>query len=242
MPRDISGVASPPPGTTALPSTTIASQPYNSMVADVYNMMNSPWPIALGGTGHAEGAPTLEQIQALIASAVSAAVPIGTQHVNTGRVLPPGYIWAHGGSFSRSQYPELWTWIQASGNLASTQAAKTAGQYGPGNGTSTFTVPDLREYFVRSSTVGNTGRVQSDELRSHGHSATTSPSGAHTHDYQVVRDFGTSTRAVMGSGSVQGSSPTLTAGVHTHPVNINNTGGAETRPMNISYPFMIKAT
>lgn len=241
MPRDISGVATPPPGTTAVPSTTVASQPYNSMVGDVYNLMNSPWPIALGGTGHAEGAPTLEQIQALITSAVSAAVPVGTQHVNTGRVLPSGYIWAHGGSFNRSQYPALWTWIQASGNLASTQSAKTAGQYGPGNGTSTFTVPDLREYFVRSSTVGNAGRVQSDELRSHGHTGTTNTSGAHNHGYQrrPSGGFGAGTGNIR---STEEENKTSTDGAHSHSLNINNTGGAETRPMNISYPFMIKAT
>ncbi|WDR03616.1 hypothetical protein PSQ19_05980 [Devosia algicola] len=51
MPRDGSGVASPPAGTTATPNTTILSANYNAWVADVTAIFNTAWPVSLGGTG-----------------------------------------------------------------------------------------------------------------------------------------------------------------------------------------------
>src|SRR5690554_4334640 len=143
MSRDLSGVAFPPPGVYASPLTTIQSQAQqNALIDDVYAILNSPWPEQYGGTGQTDGSPTMAEIQALIDSV--AAVPIGSLHVNTGDTLPDGYIWANGGSYSRSTYSALWGWVQGSGNFASSQGAKTVGQYGPGNGSTTFTVPDLR--------------------------------------------------------------------------------------------------
>ena len=51
MPRNGSGVATKPPGTTAIPNTTIASTPYNTTVDDIYMMLNEAAPINAGGTG-----------------------------------------------------------------------------------------------------------------------------------------------------------------------------------------------
>lgn len=51
MPRNGSGVASPPPGTNATPNTTIQSTPYNAFVADIYGLQNEQRPITAGGTG-----------------------------------------------------------------------------------------------------------------------------------------------------------------------------------------------
>lgn len=51
MPRDGSGVSSPPPGTGGAPDTTILSAMFNAWVADVTATFNSAWPVALGGTG-----------------------------------------------------------------------------------------------------------------------------------------------------------------------------------------------
>ncbi|MCZ7855998.1 hypothetical protein O9X81_05175 [Agrobacterium salinitolerans] len=51
MPRNGSGVASKPPGTTAVPNTTVESAKYNSTIDDIYALLNDPLPITAGGTG-----------------------------------------------------------------------------------------------------------------------------------------------------------------------------------------------
>lgn len=51
MPRDGSGVFSPPAGTTATPNTPIESAKYNAFVADLTNDLNLARPIVAGGTG-----------------------------------------------------------------------------------------------------------------------------------------------------------------------------------------------
>jgi hypothetical protein len=53
MPRDGSGVASKPAGTTASPNTTIESAKFNSVVDDIYADMNAARPLTAGGTGAA---------------------------------------------------------------------------------------------------------------------------------------------------------------------------------------------
>lgn len=52
MPRNGSGVASQPPNTRGgPPNTPISSSKYNSVVDDVYQLLNDPLPITAGGTG-----------------------------------------------------------------------------------------------------------------------------------------------------------------------------------------------
>jgi hypothetical protein len=51
MPRDGSNIYHRPPGTDAVPDTTIESTKYNSNVADVEQDLNMPRPIVAGGTG-----------------------------------------------------------------------------------------------------------------------------------------------------------------------------------------------
>lgn len=51
MPRDGSGVYSPPAGSTATPNTTIESAKYNALVADLVTDANAARPITSGGTG-----------------------------------------------------------------------------------------------------------------------------------------------------------------------------------------------
>lgn len=51
MPRDGSGVYSPPAGTTATAGTPIESAKYNAFVADLTNTLNAAIPILQGGTG-----------------------------------------------------------------------------------------------------------------------------------------------------------------------------------------------
>ena len=56
MPRDGSGVYSPPAGTTATAGTPIESAKYNAFVADLTNTLNAAIPILQGGTMKSERA------------------------------------------------------------------------------------------------------------------------------------------------------------------------------------------
>lgn len=51
MPRNSSGVMSKPAGTTAMPNTTIASAPFNTLMDDIVSDLNAARPVTSGGTG-----------------------------------------------------------------------------------------------------------------------------------------------------------------------------------------------
>lgn len=186
---------------------------------------------------------TLAQVQSLIASI--GAVPTGALIPLTGSVVPASWVIANGQTLLRATYPTYWTWIQASGNLAATEGAKTAGQYGPGDGSTTFTVPNLyadNGYFIRPMASGRTiGSVQADEIKAHNHTGTALPAGSHRHGYigsagNTVRPNGSNSEVPTPVGATE----TDFAGEHPHTLAINNTGGTETRPKNIAYPVLIK--
>lgn len=176
-------------------------------------------------------------------------IPPGTMlpyTVNSG-VSPTGYVFANGQTLSRSDHLSLWAAVSAGDNLAASEGVKTAGQYGPGNGTTTFTVPNLYAddgYFIRPVSIGRLiGTSQADELGTHNHTALFSgtPVAPHTHGTNGPSGGGNT----FGGGAV-GVSPT---GWTTEPaggftpagsVTVNNTGGTETRPKNIAYPVLIK--
>lgn len=186
---------------------------------------------------------TLAQLQSALSGA--ATVPTGVIMSHTGTSAPSGWVLANGQSLSRATFPNLWAFVQSSGNLAASEGAKQAGQYGPGNGSTTFTVPNLGVnggYFIRPISSGrNIGSVQADDIKSHTHTGVTNSAGAHSHTYPgPATALPTGSNRPSGSGGT-GVLPTSTAGAHTHQLSINSTGGTETRPKNIAYPFIIKA-
>ena len=93
----------------------------------------------------------------------SNAVPTGTILDYTGLVAPDGYIIANGAELSRTTFSKLWSWATAN-NLVVDQSSvpSTAhGYYGTGNGSTTFTIPDLRGVFRRSADLAS-GRGGTD--------------------------------------------------------------------------------
>jgi len=64
MPRDGSGIYSRPPGTNAVPDTTIESTKYNGFVGDVETDLNAPRPIIAGGTGATSAAAARTNLKA----------------------------------------------------------------------------------------------------------------------------------------------------------------------------------
>lgn len=202
----------------------------------------------IGGGPAAAGGDyvTLAQVQSMVAAL--GLVPTGFMGPISGNAIPAGWVRANGQSLSRTTYADLWAYAQTSGNLAASDAAKTHGQYGPGNGSTTFTVPNLEAdggYFIRPVSSGRgIGSVQAEDFKAHSHSGSISPAGEHSHLLHlpqassitsgggVVPGVATSTRALYS---------TEPAGGHSHSVSISGTGGTETRPKNIAYPVIIKA-
>ena len=165
--------------------------------------------------------------------AVTDQTPAGTV-IYTARSTPPtGYIKANGAAISRSTFSVLFAAIGT--------------QFGVGNGSTTFNVPDLRGEFIRGLSDGSTvdsgrtlGSNQGSQNVSHNHTGSVTGAGTHGHTYdrsdagsgteggnQGVHDFNAST-------SVGGN------GAHNHGVSIDLDGGTEARPRNVALLACIK--
>jgi microcystin-dependent protein len=157
--------------------------------------------------------------------------------------VPAGYLECAGQAVSRTTYAALFAIIGTS--------------FGPGDGSSTFNIPDMRGEFARGWDHGrgiDTGRelgsIQLDELKAHSHAASTADAGAHVHSTKVGGDANnvrpdTPTNAITMAGNsadsgATGSGQIVEAGSHAHTVTVNSTGGTETRPRNIAWMFIIK--
>lgn len=142
----------------------------------------------------------------------------------TANVAPSGFLVADGSLVARASYPALWAYAQASGNIAATDGAWVDGQYSPGNGSTTFRIPDLRGDFLRGwddargiDTGRAIGTLQTDAFAAHTHNITGS---------QQTNNSGTST--------------TYSNFIGTGTTATSSTGGTETRPRNAALLFCIK--
>lgn len=106
-----------------------------------------------------------EDMDGLIARAVEATTPrlnaVSARTTPTGAVAifpaatpPAGYLVLDGATILRADYPALWAFAQASGNLAATEAGKTEAQFGPGDGSTTFSLPDHDSPSVAARPIG----------------------------------------------------------------------------------------
>src|SRR5690606_1024496 len=59
-----------------------------------------------------------------------------------GTTADDGWLVCNGAAVSRTAYAPLWEYAQDSGYLAASEGTKQDGQFGPGNGTTTFTLPN----------------------------------------------------------------------------------------------------
>lgn len=134
-----------------------------------------------------------------------------------------GWLKCNGQTVSRTTYDRLWTYASTSGQVAASEGAKEPGQFGPGDGATTFSLPELRGRFIRGFDDGagvDSGRAfgtlqVSDNIShthtmtssagSHDHGGATDPAGSHNHG-------GTTGSA----GSHNHSASTSTDGAHSH--------------------------
>jgi microcystin-dependent protein len=139
-------------------------------------------------------------------------VPTGAVMPFAMNSAPAGWLAANGAAVSRTTYATLFSAI---GTI-----------YGAGNGSTTFTLPDLRGYFVRGagtntdgSASGSFGVKQADEFK------------AHTHTYTQPD----TPVAYYDDNNDEVGVRTLTANKASGPA-----GGTETRPKNIAMLYCIK--
>jgi microcystin-dependent protein len=131
--------------------------------------------------------------------------------------VPVGWLECNGQSVGRATYASLFAAISTT--------------YGAGNGTTTFTLPDLRGEFIRT---WSNGRAGVDVSRAIG-STQTDDFKAHSHEFYVGQGGGT--LATVRGWNLSSNLPGEGFAANT---NIRNTGGAETRPRNIAMMACIK--
>jgi hypothetical protein len=182
---------------------------------------------------------------AAVNSAAFTNLPIGTLVWHTGTTAFPGSIVADGELRSRAAFPDLWAFAQASGNISADDASWTAGQYSPGDGSTTFRVPKVDDRFIRGkSSTRAVGLVEEDAIRNitgeiclHG---ATEPNfiaaafgafastGGSTTQYRSAAQITAISGAPSKSGVVLDASTTVPT-------------ADENRPKNVAYLMCIKA-
>jgi microcystin-dependent protein len=148
----------------------------------------------------------------LVTAVQQALVPAGAVQAFAMNSAPSGWLAADGTAVSRATYAALFAAIGTT--------------YGAGDGSTTFTLPDLRGYFVRGSgtnsdgtAAGTFGAKQADALKTH------------THSYSKN----------TGGNSVTGGPSTISDGETSANTGNPSTGTSdETRPKNIAMLYCVK--
>lgn len=207
---------------------------------------------------NAQDAVTKKQLDAYS----SRAVRIGSIFMVVGNVPPAGSLKANGALVSRTTYAALWAYAQVSGALAASDAAWSSsaqfGLFSPGDGSTTFRLPDFRGYFPRAWDDGRgldagraIGAAQATQNASHAHGVN-DPSHAH-----AVYDPGHGHSLGWGGNSNGSGYPVLSDGLTQNigtsingtgigiygaatGISIQASGGNESRPVNLSVLFCIQ--
>lgn len=181
---------------------------YNGAVTDKRNAMDEE--IETGGVAKGLKIFAKNEVEAL--SAVISSMFAGQVSTFAGTKVPVGWLKANGATVLRSEYAYLWNYANVSGNIAASEATKKAGQFGPGNGNTTFTLPDLRGQHLRYWDDGrgiDSGRgiasEQLDDIKQHNHNAISENAGSHSHTASTTR-----------AGNHGHTASTENAGNHSH--------------------------
>lgn len=163
-----------------------------------------------------------------------------------GTTAPFGWLKLNGATgLSRASYANLWAFAQASGNVAASDGARQDGQFGPGDGATTFSLPDYRGNFVRGWADGravDTGRaigtLQTDTIINHNHTVTSTITT--TIPVATAATVGTDVVARVQSLVADSTYANVTASASNVVGNPSTGGGTETRPRNIAALYCIK--
>ena len=164
-------------------------------------------------------------------------------------IPPRNTIKANGAELSRALFWRLFKHAQESGNLVA-QGSKQRGQYGTGDGISTFTIPDRRGVVGRGFDDGagldsapTLGRYQGDNNKSHAHGM--SGGGSHSHSFQATH---TATGVAVYSDGRMGLVDSTYGGsargginaVGNHGHTIYADGASESTMKNVSLLYCIR--
>jgi len=161
----------------------------------------------------------------------SVGIPAGAIQFFDRKDAPPGWLKLNGAVLNANDYPGLYkaiTGLDANGQQ--------------------FQLPDLRGEFLRGwidnrVMPGQTGRNlafwEDSMVGSHGHTGRTTEDGEHSHTFgHGWEDHGGGSTCWRNGNAALVT--TNAAGKHSHALNINNTGGIETRPRNVAFLLCIK--
>ena len=205
---------------TGTPATRVEAEWLNVIQAELVAVVEAA-SITLDQTG-VDRDQVLEAINYLIAQSASS-IPVGLVAPHSTDSVPTGWLACDGSAISRTTYADLF--------------AEIGEEYGNGDGSTTFNIPDLRGEFIRGwdngagndpdaasrtdrgdgTTGDNVGTKQADEIEAHTHGLNTSSGG----------DGPTNGLAAVSNSTTNGHQ----SGSH---------GGNETRPRNVAQMFIIK--
>ncbi len=178
-------------------------------------------------------------------------VPTGSVFCMAVATVPTGYKECNGDAVSRTTFSALFAVIGT--------------QYGAGDGSSTFNLPDLRGEFVRGFDNGkgtdsgrSIGQFQAEDNKAHNHSASSSSTqsqSSHNHQYNISHVTTASvTQRTAGiadqrmclidiTGASHPAGTTRTANANLGGISTTTTianAGSENRPRNIAMMYIIK--
>jgi microcystin-dependent protein len=163
-------------------------------------------------------------------------VPTGSVFCMAVATVPSGYKECNGDAVSRTTFSALFAVIGT--------------QYGAGDGSSTFNLPDLRGEFVRGFDNGkgtdsgrSIGSSQSDQNKNHTH--TFSGSNTHNHSYSRLNsatgENGSPSGTDGDAGDSFGNRSTANATISISGTTDTSTNsGTEIRPRNVAMMYVIK--
>lgn len=186
------------------------------------------------------------------AVAIPGALPAGLIMAYGGPSAPPGWLLCDGSAVSRATYAALF--------------AAIGENWGAGDGSTTFNLPDLRGRFLRGTdhgagrdpgagsriaiadggTVGDAvGSLQGSQLGSHTH-AVVDP--GHAHAQNITANFGACAGTGINyrdlfsdAGTDACSIPQgVSSGTNMTGISVADAGGQETRPVNVNVEYIIK--
>ena len=175
---------------------------------------------------------------------IVAGVPTGAVFCVAVATIPTGYLECNGAAVNRTTYAALFSFIGT--------------QYGAGNGSTTFNLPDLRGEFIRGFDNGkgvdsgrSIGSNQSGQNLSHDHDADASATSnvsdpGHRHNARGYGNDDDGGNQFTGSGnnSVRNNAiEDATTGISVATnvsIDIDNDGGNEARPRNVAMMYIIK--
>jgi microcystin-dependent protein len=190
---------------------------------------------------------TLGGFELLASSATPAAITVGMVQAWPMTTVPTGWLECDGSAISRTTYSALYAVIGTS--------------YGVGDGSTTFNLPNYKDYFLRGysatgteassrtdrgdgTTGASVGTKQADAFLRHNHTASVTDPG-HTHN---VNQVDTTAPRVISGGSNFGNTNVVattsaTTGISVAVAN-TSTGDstAETRSKNITVKWIILAS